>query len=83
MYRAPRPSFVALLSIVALASGCTAQLGEEDLDPASTLADEEWWDEGPPADEESGDAAVDEDELGTGSSALTGAPRFQLPFRCG
>jgi len=71
----------AVLACAALLGACSAQLGEEDLDPATTLADEEWWDEGPPPEEE-GPATAD-DGLATASSELTGAPRFQLPFPCG
>lgn len=57
--------------------------GAEDLDPATTLADEEWWDEGPPAGEE-GEATVDPaSDVETSTFELTGAPRFQLPFPCG
>lgn len=68
--------------------GCTAQLGEPDPDPAVTLADEEWWDEGPPADEPSADGPAeeipeDDGETGTLSSALSSGQRFQLPFPCG
>jgi hypothetical protein len=67
--------------------GCTAQLGSEELDPAASLADEgEWWDEGPPPGEEAAEPTESdpgEGGVGTLSSALTGAPRFQLPFPCG
>jgi len=63
-------------------AGCAVPMGEEDLDPAGTLADEgEWWDEGPPDGDADADAGEDPD-LATESAALTGAPRFQLPFPC-
>lgn len=65
-------------------AGCTAQLGEPDPDPASTLAEEgEWWDEGPPEDEPSADPPDAGEETETASFELSGAPRFQLPFPCG
>jgi hypothetical protein len=61
-------------------TGCIGAVPEDeiDLDPAATLGDEEWSDDGPPAGEE----AVSEEVDGEGS-ALTGAPTFQLPFPCG
>lgn len=83
--RRANPMAVMTASLLAM-SGCTAQIGGDDPDPASWLAEEEWWDEGPPAGEESADAPEDADadsDTGTLSSALTGAPRFQLPFPCG
>lgn len=82
MHRSRTPNLL-MLSCVALA-GCTAQLGTEELDPAGALADEgEWWDEGPPPGEEAIEEDAGEDGVGTLQSALTGAPRFQLPFPCG
>lgn len=54
-------------------TGCIAA-APDDLDPATTLGDEEWSDDGPPAGEEAVDQDVD---------ALSGAPAFQLPFPCG
>ena len=41
-------TFVVLMGTVLALSGC-AVAGDEDLDPASTLSGEEWWDEGPPS----------------------------------
>lgn len=70
------------LVVVALGVGCTNQMGE-DLDPAASLAGEEWWDEGPPAEE--AEAAPDTDgdpSTGTVSSELTSSA-FELPFPCG
>lgn len=57
----------------------------EDLDPAGTNGDEQWWDEGPLAkdvasDVESVDAEIPEEELG---EIYAGRPKFQLPFPCG
>ncbi len=67
------------LAISTLFAGCVAPMAE-DPDPAGSLGDEEWWDEGPPAGDE-GEGA--EGDVGTVAEALTGAPRFQLPFPCG
>lgn len=58
-------------------TGCMSAAPVDDLDPASTLGDEEWGDDGPPAGEEAVDANADDS-----SEALTGAPAFQLPFPC-
>jgi hypothetical protein len=55
-------------------TGCLAAAPGDDLDPAATLGDEEWSDDGPPPGEEAVDSNVD---------GLTGAPTFQLPFPCG
>lgn len=86
MERAASPTRMTIVACAFAAVGCTGQIGEPDPDPALTLGDEEWWDEGPPAGEESIDADVEEvpedDETGTISSALS-TPRFQLPFPCG
>ena len=95
MIRATNSHWGILSSLLACAlaiGGCTAQLGNEELDPASTLAEEgEWWDEGPPegeeAEEPAGDPSTDppqaDDDLGTLDSALTTTSSFQLPFPCG
>lgn len=48
-------------------------------DPAAMLGDEDWWDEGPPADEQDVAPATD---LGA-DVAPSAAPAFQLPFPCG
>jgi hypothetical protein len=74
-------------------AGCTTTLGGEweegdDLDPTTTLAEEgEWSDEGPPEDDEyteADDAPTDAGgPVSSTSEALSGAPRFQLPFPCG
>jgi len=61
---------------------------EEDLDPAATLGDEEWHDEGPLPEDEASDAeAVDvevpDDELDELGPLRAGMPAFQLPFPCG
>lgn len=80
-------SWMAVVIACGLAGGGCVGALEEDLDPATSLSEEDWWDEGPPAGEESADADVEEPagdpDLGTLSEALTGAPRFQLPFPCG
>ena len=64
-------------------AGCVGAM-EEDLDPATTLGEEEWWDEGPPPGEEAPDAPADDDggELGTTDDALSTSV-FELPFPCG
>ena len=59
-------------------TGCVGTEPVDDLDPAATLGDEEWSDDGPPPGEE----ATDEDFDAT-TDGLTGAPTFQLPFPCG
>lgn len=80
-------SLSMLLALALALGGCVASM-EEDLDPATTLGEEEWSDEGPPAGEEAEDAPYDDEEepfdpdLGTSSEALS-TPRFQLPFPCG
>lgn len=80
-----RRSTARLALLLALvAPGCVGQLGSEDLDPATTLAGEEWMDEGPPPGEE---PLASEDgpsgELGAGAYALTSGERIELPFPCG
>lgn len=80
-----RLSLLAVAGVLAV-TGCDAEeptadeLSDEELyDPASVLGGEEWWDEGPPAGEES---LEDPDTLrGAGDQAA--APAFQLPFPCG
>ena len=61
-------------------SGCVAAT-PEDPDPAATLGDEEWWDEGPPEGEEA--LPPVDGETDTQDEGLSGAPAFQLPFPCG
>ncbi len=90
MTRSTTRSLTALL-VLAL-SGCVGQLGE-DLDPAASLGDEEWHDEGPPADEGfieedftdpfELEAAELEEGVGLATEALTTASSFELPFPCG
>ena len=76
-----RSKWVALSTALVCGLSLTGCIGaapdEVDLDPAATLGDEEWSDDGPPAGEE-----ALEDVDGT-SDSLTGAPTFQLPFPCG
>lgn len=83
---AHRMSFVALALLGFALAACALDSEEEDLDPAGTLGDEEWSDEGPlPKDEASDtDEVIVElppDELAELQAG--GMPRFQLPFRCG
>jgi len=72
--------FSMVLACGLAVSGCIAA-APDDLDPASTLGDEEWSDDGPP-DGDDGESSGGED-VGTLTSDLTGAPNFQLPFPCG
>ncbi len=64
--------------------GCDEDTSESELsdidlnDPAAILGDDLWWDEGPPAGEESRPL----EEL-TADPNPTAAPGFQLPFPCG
>ena len=48
-------------------------------DPAAELGEEEWWDEGPLAEDEASDAEESVEDPG----AIFAPPRFQLPFACG
>jgi hypothetical protein len=78
-------SFVAALLGLGLA-GCVAPMGE-DLDPATTLADEDWTDEGPLPEDELDGAAEDpvegDDGEGLAIEGLTTTASFELPFPCG
>jgi hypothetical protein len=69
--------FSTVLACGLALSGCVGE-ESEDLDPAASLGDEAWWDEGPPEGEQGGD-----EEIGSASEELAGAPLFQLPFPCG
>jgi hypothetical protein len=72
---------IALCSTLALL-GCTAPMAE-DLDPTTTLAGEQWSDDGPPLGE-AGDAPGDDGSaLGVTTDALTSVSELQLPFPCG
>ncbi len=64
----------ALLACGLSVTGCISAVPGEDLDPAATLGDDEWSDDGPPPGEEAVDGTSDN---------LTGAPTFQVPFPCG
>jgi hypothetical protein len=66
------------LALLVLAGGCTSDDIDPE-DPAGTLGDWEWADEGPTAADEASDIgeSVDHGEL------YAVAPRFQLPFPCG
>jgi hypothetical protein len=83
---ARRTSFIAVALMGLALAACAMESEDEDLDPAGTLGDEEWWDEGPlPKDEASDtdDIVVElpADELAELQAG--GMPNFQLPFRCG
>lgn len=74
------------LSLAACALDADVEMLEEDLDPASTLGGEEWWDEGPlpedwASDAETAEVVIPEEEIGEIQAA--GMPNFQLPFPCG
>lgn len=56
--------------------GCATDGLEEDLDPASTLGDEEMSDEGPTLADEASDANLPDD-------VIYATTPFQLPFPCG
>jgi hypothetical protein len=81
-----------LLLVIPALAGCVGQLGE-DLDPATTLGEEVWLDEGPPVEEGvaledfSDPLALDlppaVDGVGVATEALTSAGSFELPFPCG
>lgn len=82
-FRIPSASLVLVASFAA----CAVE-GEvtEDLDPAGTLGESEWSDEGPlpqdmASDTDEVDVDVPPDEIG--EIAAAGVPRFQLPFPCG
>ncbi|GAB4196316.1 MAG: hypothetical protein OHK0013_03390 [Sandaracinaceae bacterium] len=80
-----RTRLLTLLAVLTT-TGCVGQLGHEDLDPATTLAEEAWWDEGPPEGEEAIASEEGEGvggELGTGAYALASGERIELPFPCG
>lgn len=80
-----------LLSLL-LGPGCVGQLGE-DLDPATTLVDEVWLDDGPPledgpviedaSDPLTFDELPSEADLGVAIESLTTTSSFELPFPCG
>ncbi|WP_276572657.1 peptidoglycan DD-metalloendopeptidase family protein [Nannocystis pusilla] len=80
----------ANLKLVALAltsismSACVEEMTEEQIenDPAAFLGPDEWWDEGPPAGEESLDLDDELDDL-RAEQVISAAPAFQLPFPCG
>jgi hypothetical protein len=67
-------SFVVLLFLGACVVG-----DPDPLDPAAELGEEEWWDEGPLAEDEASDAEESVEDPG----AIFAPPRFQLPFPCG
>ena len=81
-----KPSRISAAFVLVL-SACSADVDvlEEDLDPATTLGDEEWTDEGPLPEDAASDVddvavVIPEDEIG---ELAAGAPAFQLPFPCG
>jgi len=83
MYSSARVSvrFALTLLVGALAAGCSADV--DDLDPTATLGSDEWSDQGPPPEEVLGSSDEEFVELSSAVEAITGAPRFELPFPCG
>lgn len=71
----------ASLLVGAFAAGCAADV--DNLDPAGTLGSDEWADQGPPPEEALGSSDEEFAELSSSVEAITGAPRFELPFPCG
>jgi len=68
---------VSLMFAASLAVGACDEPEDMLADPAAFLGDEDWWDAGPPAGEESVES------IGTTPSDETRAvPAFQLPFPC-
>ncbi|HEY5927527.1 MAG TPA: M23 family metallopeptidase [Kofleriaceae bacterium] len=70
---------------VMIALSLAACAMDEDTDPAGTIGDEEWWDEGPSEENATSDVddvpvVIPEDEL---DEIFAGRPNFQLPFPCG
>ncbi|HEY0138824.1 MAG TPA: M23 family metallopeptidase, partial [Nannocystis sp.] len=71
--------FAMMLASGVAISACDDEFSAEELsDPASLLGDDLWWDEGPPAGEQS------IEQVGEITAELdpTLAPAFQLPFPC-
>lgn len=69
------------LLVGVLASGCAADVN--DLDPTASLGSDELSDQGPPPEEVLGSSDEEFAELSSSVEAITGAPRFELPFPCG
>jgi hypothetical protein len=82
MNRVIKSSWGVILSALAcglLLGGCASDVPDE-LDPAATLGDGDWHDDGPPPGEE---AESSDEEVESLSSGVSSAPFFQLPFPCG
>jgi hypothetical protein len=73
--------FLSVLACGLVLGGCAGDPPDE-LDPASTLGEEEWWDEGPP-EGEAAESGEDQEDVSSLSSGVSSAPFFQLPFPCG
>ena len=71
---------VSLLFAASLAVGACDEPEDMLADPAAFLGDEDWWDAGPPAGEESVEA-LDSAEQDS-SAGPRAVPAFQLPFPC-
>jgi uncharacterized protein YraI len=72
--------FVGAVIAALVFTGCATDDGDVDPeDPAGTLGDWEWADEGPLPEDESSDVA----ESGDHGALYAVAPRFPLPFPCG
>jgi hypothetical protein len=82
MNRVVKSSWGVILSALAcglLLGGCASDVPDE-LDPAATLGDGDWLDDGPPPGE---GAESSDEEVESLSSGVSSAPFFQLPFPCG
>lgn len=76
-----RLSTTLLAGVMAL-GGCAADV-DENLDPAASLGSDEWADQGPEPAEQLGSSDEEFAELSSAVEAVTGTPRFELPFGCG
>lgn len=80
--RAMKASWGVILSALACGfglGGCASDVPDE-IDPAATLGDGDWLDDGPPEGE---GAESSDEEVESLSSGVSPAPFFQLPFPCG
>ena len=70
------------LAIFTALAACAGEVEVEDLDPATTLGDDDWGADGPEPGDEMADATDDGVDIDT-SELFAGVPAFQLPFPCG
>ena len=70
------------LTILTALAACAGDVEVEDLDPATTLGDEDWGADGPEAGHETSDPTDEGVEIDD-SELFAGVPAFQLPFPCG